>query len=287
MLRLRAGTAEAVIDPGLGAGVVALAAGGVAVLSTGTGRPTGPFAQGMNLLAPFSNRISAPFPWGGARHAVPPNLAGEAFAIHGDAFQKVWQVAAAGPDHARLTLRGGIGPFVYDAQVDYRLGPDALETVLVLTNRGEETLPFGGGFHPWFERHAETVLGFAAGGHWPEDARHLPATQAPVAPPPDWVFDPQCGLPARFINAGFSVWEGRAVIVQPQITVTLEAPGLSTLLVYSPGPAAPFVCVEPVSHPVDAHNLPGQPGLQPLAPGQELRMALRLAWTPNRPEEMR
>lgn len=290
MLRLTAGDTVALIDAAMGAGVVSLTDGGSPILCTGAGRdPASPFAQGMNLLAPFSNRISRPFPWGGAHHAVPPNLPGEAFAIHGDAFQKPWQVVEATPDRARLTLRGGIGPFVYDAIIGYALSPGRLDSRLGLTNRAAQSLPCGGGFHPWFPRHAATRVRFAATGHWPEDARNIPTTPAPVPPPADWMFDPAAPLPARFINAGFAGWNGQARIDQPGHCVTLTAQGTTTLLLYSPGPDAPFFCLEPVSHPVDAHNLPGQPGLIALAPGQTLHLSLRLDWTAppkDMPEDM-
>jgi len=34
-----------------------------------------------------------------------------------------------------------------------------------------------------------------------------------------------------------------------------------------------------VSHPVDAHNLPGRPGLVTLAPGESLTLVVRIGWT--------
>ena len=282
MIMLNSGMAQAEIDPDHGAGIVALTFAGHPILSTGSGRAAdSPFAQGMNLLAPFSNRISRPFAFQGQTHPIPANLPGEPFAIHGDSFQRRWSVAAQSATAASLTVQGEIGPFRYDAVVDYSLTPDALSVRLQLTNRTTITLPFGGGFHPWFNRNPSTRLGFRATGHWPEDDRHLPATTAPVQPPPDWRFDPPGSLPKAWINAGFSGWDGVATIHQPGLDLRIDAPGLTTALVYSPGDHAAFFCFEPVTHPVDAHNLPGQPGLIPLPPGQSLTMALRLSWQPN------
>lgn len=278
MIRLEAGAAQAVIDPDLGAGVVTLEAGGVPVLSGGAGRVPGPFAQGLNLLVPFSNRISRPFDFGGQEHPIPANLPGEPYAIHGDAFQKAWTVTAQGESDATMTLRGGIGPFRYDARVTYGLQEGALSVWLEVVNRAEIALPYGGGFHPWFPRHDETLLQFQAAGYWPEDLRHLPATDAAVQTPPRLRFDLPRALPPDWINCGFSGWDGHATITQPGLTITVDAPKLSTATVYSPDAASPFFCFEPVSHPVDAHNLPGQPGLVPLAPGASLSMALLLSW---------
>ena len=285
MIRLHSGAAEAVIDPDLGAGIVALKAAGLPVLSAGLGRPQGSaFAQGLNLLAPFSNRISRPFAFEGRTHPVPATLPGEPFPIHGDAFQKPWTIEAQSDSDAALTLRGAIGPFRYDACVAYVLRGDALSVRLDLTNRADVTLPYGGGFHPWFPRHASTRLEFRAKGAWPEDDRHLPATPVPTEIPADVQFETAAPLPPGWINCGFSGWDGIARIIQPGLAITVEAPGLTTALVYSPGAAAPFFCFEPVSHPVDAHNLPGQPGLVPLASGTSLSMSLRLSWQPVAPK---
>ena len=55
---------------------------------------TAPFALACNLLAPFSNRISGGFDWRGSRRIeLAPNLRGESLPIHGDAFQRPWEVA--------------------------------------------------------------------------------------------------------------------------------------------------------------------------------------------------
>ena len=55
-------------------------------------------------------------------------------------------------------------------------------------------------------------------------------------------------------------------------------PPLSTYIVYSPSDKADFFCFEPVTHPVDAHNLPGGPeanGLSILAPQEAVSATCR------------
>ncbi len=286
METLHSAQAVAVIDPDHGAGVVSLTWADRAILSTAAGRvPDSPFAQGLNILAPFSNRISGGFPWDGVRHPVPANLPGEPHAIHGDAFQKAWTIVARTPDRIDLTLTGATGPFRYGAALTYRLAPDGLSIDLVLTNQADRTLPYGGGFHPWFPRDADTRLSFNATGCWPETSDHLPATRTPQALPEALRFDQPSPLPAGWINLGFSGWDGIARVEQADHEITLTAPGLETLLVYSPDASAPYLCVEPVSHPVDAHNLPGQPGLCPLAPGAEMHLTLQMRWRTRSPSD--
>jgi aldose 1-epimerase len=179
-------------------------------------------------------------------------------------------------------LDGRIGPYRYRATLGYALDEGGLKCVLKMTNTGE-TMPFGGGFHPWFPRFSDTNVKFAASGVWLEDNSHLPIDHISLHERPEWNFDAGAGLPDDAINNAFSGWCGRARIVQPRlgIAVTLEAAApLNTLLVYSPGADSPFFCLEPVSHPVDAHNMPEKPGLVVLETGATLALAMRLGWTP-------
>ncbi len=279
VIALTAGDARAEVVPGMGAGLGSVTWRGMDVLRPWSGREDdGPFALGMNLMAPFTNRISRPFRWDGAEYAVAANLPGEPYAIHGDVFQRGWQVLEAGADGARLAVDGAMGPWRHRVVVDYRLGARGLVCGLMMENRGDAALPFGGGFHPWFPRHAGTTIEFAAGGYWPEDARHLPATDAPVALPAGWDWREPGPLPEGWINAGFAGWDGTATIRQPGMVIRLLATGCGTTIVYSPDAKSGFFCFEPVSHPVDAHNLPGQPGLVRLAPGERLTLTMSLSW---------
>jgi aldose 1-epimerase len=235
----------------------------------------------MNLLLPFSNRIAGPFAYEGQVHALPANLEGEPFPIHGDAFQRPWDVVVATDRRVTLGLSGGLfGPYRYEASVTYGLTPGSLDTTLTLTSRSALPLPFGLGFHPWFPRSSATRVRFSATGCWPQTDRHLLATAEPVPLPPGWDFGAPAPLPPGWVNAGFSGWDGEAEIQQDDsaVPLRLSAPGLSTVILYSPSAEAPFVCLEPVSHAVDAHNLPGQPGLVRLAPGESLSATMSLRW---------
>jgi aldose 1-epimerase len=282
VISLAAGLAKAEVLPAIGAGLAGLSVGGRPVLRPWSGVVTdGPFVLAMNLLAPFSNRISGGFSLAGTTHQLAPNLAGETFPIHGDAFQRQWLVT--GQDDASVTLSLEIGdchPFRYDAQVTYRLTPTALQVCMGLTSRAAMALPFGLGFHPWFPRSAKTKLLFHATGYWPEDSRHLPSTTAPVPVPARLNFAELAALPADWINAGFAGWTGFARIAQgPEAVSVVVKADLSTAILFSPSSAATFFCFEPVSHPVDAHNLPGMPGLTLLAPGETLTAEMTLDWT--------
>jgi aldose 1-epimerase len=283
MITLIVGPSKAEIVPEMGAGLAGLWAGKKPVLRPWSGRAeNGPFALACNLLVPFSNRISSEgFAYEGKWHPVAANLPGEACPIHGDGFRRSWQIVALTHDRADLRLDSGeIGPFRHSATVSYQLTQSSLESRLAVTNTGDLPLPFGLGLHPWFPRDSDTRLQFSATGQWPEGPDHLPTSHSPVRFETRCPWDQPAPLPQGWINCGFSGWNGTARIEQgaAAVSVQITSTGLGTTLLYSPSARAGFFCFEPVSHPVDAHNLPDQPGLVRLAPGATLAASMTLNW---------
>ena len=79
---------------------------------------------------------------------------------------------------------------------------------------------------------------------------------------PSGTFAAPRALPADWINNAFLDWDGHARVLWPERRLELDVtadPPLSTYILYSPSAKADFFCFEPVTHPVDAHNLPGGP----------------------------
>jgi aldose 1-epimerase len=248
----------------------------------GPGR-TGGFALGCNVLVPFSNRISGGgFSHDGVFHGLEPNVPGGPLPIHGNAFQQAWTVEETGTAQAVLSLDSiGPGPFRYRAELTYALRGDSLEAALSVRNMAGISLPYGVGLHPWFVRTPQTRLTMAAAGFWGEDAEHLPTVFHPGGTVPAFDFAAGARLPDGWINNAFTGWNGRARIAWPDRGLGVEitaTPPLTTAIVYSPSAAADFVCFEPVSHSVDAHNRtePGTAPPQVLAPGEVLNAAMTL-----------
>lgn len=238
------------------------------------------FAPGLMVLAPFSNRIADGFTFEGTHHALEVNRAGERYPIHGDAFQKAWSVERADGTEAVLSLDGAFGPWRYRAQLTYTVDGPSLGMRLSMTNTGPR-LPFGGGFHPWFFRDETTRLAFRAESVWLETADHLPDRALELAETPAWNFAAGRTVPARFLNNAFTGWDGSARVEQPAqgiATIVTAAAPLDVLIVHTREDGA-FICAEPVSHTIDAHNAPGQPGLVPLATGETLDLEMSIAWT--------
>ncbi|MEK1946881.1 MAG: aldose 1-epimerase [Ensifer adhaerens] len=242
----------------------------------------GPLALGCNVLVPFSNRISGGgFEHDGAFHPVPANFCGEPLPIHGDGCQRCWRTLARRAESLEVECDGEIGPFRYRARQIITLAMGKLIVELEVENLSGQALPFGVGFHPWFPRNVDTRLQFRAAEIWLEDERHLPAGRQEIGDASDWNFDGGRILPDGWINNAFGEWGGEAVITQGERAVSLRlsaSDNLAYALVFSPGSKADFFCFEPVSHPVDAHNLEGHPGLQVLEHRQKLTASMTLEW---------
>lgn len=283
MLDLKAGNARLSLHPFMGGGIAGLWVGQKPVLRPWSGNSAdGPFALASNVLVPFSNRIDGGFTFEGTYHPMAKNMEIDPFAIHGDGFQKEWAVTSVSDDQATLHLSdGAFGPFRYEATQTFTLFGDTLTNTLTMINRADIALPYGGGFHPWFPRSTQTRLQAVAPDHWPEGEGSLPASDTPQTPPDDFDFADAKPLPDRWINCAFSNWNGTARISQGQdaISLTLSSDTLDTAIVYSPEPECGFFCFEPVSHPVNAHNLPDMPGLTVLQPGQSLSMMMNIDWS--------
>ncbi len=282
LCEMTAGDAHLVLAPSLGGAVTRLDWRNRPVLRPWSEDASDLFTLASIVLVPFSNRISGGgFDWAGTRLAVAPNVATDPSPVHGDGFQRVWE-AAFDDGAAVLTLdAGAIGPWRYRARQVFDLTDTGLRITLTMWNTGTLALPFGGGFHPWFPRSAQTRLSFAADGLWRVDARHLPIGHEALRDAPALDFAKSRALPSGLINNAFTGWTGPAVIGQgtDAVSCTVTASErVNTAIVYSPGADAPFFCFEPVSHPVDAVNLPGAPGLRQLGAGESLSMTMHIGW---------
>jgi len=222
-------------------------------------------------LLPWSNRMApAGFEFDGRRHVPAPNRAGEPCPIHGDGWQQGWRLASQGEQSVVLTLaRIDAVPFSYDAMLRYTLDGAALVVELEVRNMGALSLPFGIGLHPWMPDPQGARLQARADGVWLSGADKLPVERRAV--PHNWRFDAPCALPADGVDHVFDGWPGAARIDWPArgVSLAIEA-DMDYFILYAP-PGRDFFCFEPVDHPINAHNLPGYPGLSVLAPGATLR----------------
>ncbi|MTH45264.1 aldose 1-epimerase [Intestinirhabdus alba] len=242
-----------------------------------------PGESAMFPMLPFANRIAGNrFTVGDRRCSLPPQPFGDPFYLHGNGWLTRWQVVKQ-TAHA-LTL--GCAPeelagYRYAAQIAWTLADNRFETTLTLTHLGEESMPYGAGLHPFFLLTPEDRVQFSATGMWSEEENHLPGAWR-EAIPADRDFSRPRAAPGVWINNCYSGWSGAAAISNRfrRIEIKSDTPWL---MVYQNG-KDDFICLEPQTHPVNAHHLPGRPGLRMLRKGESLALKMTLRVADPRPE---
>lgn len=236
-----------------------------------------PGKLGCYPLAPWSNRIAeggfdCPAGW----LALTPNSLTDPLPIHGSAWQQAWQVVSQSRDEAVLQLDSST-PFAYRARQRFQLRDGKLCIELTVTHLAEGAAWHGLGLHPYFPRAAHTRLQAKAGQVWLCDGSKLPTQR--IALPAEWNFHHPKTLPATLVDNGFCEWDGHCLIQQPDLGYELQcqATGSDYYLLYCPEDLG-FFCIEPVSHPVNAHHLPGRPGLVLLEQGQSTELGFSLQY---------
>jgi aldose 1-epimerase len=238
-----------------------------------------PGKLGCYPLAPWSNRIAeGGFDNPGGWLALTPNSPLDPLPIHGSAWQQAWQVVSQSKNEVVLEVLCDT-PFAYRAEQRFGLNNGELSITLRVTHLAEQPAWHGLGLHPYLPRTAGTRLQATASQVWMSDASKLPTGLAPV--PAAWNFGALKALPETLVDNGFCQWDGHCRIEQPQLDYALEcqASGADYFLLYCP-PGLEFFCIEPVSHPENAHHLPGRPGLKLLEQGQSTQLDFTLKYSP-------
>ena len=209
-------------------------------------------------MIPWCNRIGGGrFAFNGKHYHVAPNRTNEAYPIHGDGWLAAWTIVEQSPTSLTLQFdKSGPGPFIYRGTLHYELDANTLSFELSAQNHGPETMPFGLGLHPWFLRTPDVEVQASAAGLWEAGDDLLPVMRRPLSG--SAALHPLHASPGRTIDNVFFGWDGVAFMRWPErkIALRLETePAMSHFTFYAPL-EQPFFCLEPVTHPVNALNLP-------------------------------
>lgn len=247
-------------------------------------------------LTPFSNRIAqGRFGMNGTIYPVGPNFRDEPHPNHGDGWTSEWTLESKKDNSATLSLESGPKPgtpYIYRAQQTFTLGDDYLDIDMTIENKGKETLPFGLGHHPYFNKDDDTVLQANLTHVWDSEMM-IPTTLRAV--PTEWDFSKgrrlsdQVGAPVNgfggndYIDGCFQGWDRKAEVRWPSknAAVKISADEIySHFVIYVP--QNNFICAEPVSHATDAFNLADRGeknvGFRTLAPGETMGGKMRFAY---------
>lgn len=207
-------------------------------------------------LAPFCNRIRAgKFTFANKQFSLAQNA--PPHSLHGSAWQGSWQLKKKTGNACAIYYQektSPLSPFSYKIEQSFILTKSLLSIQLRLTNIGEETLPFGLGFHPYFGCNEITIVQAKTDSIWLTDKSLMPTKLVRNS----MVKRLSDGLKPAQINLdnSFTGWQRKAWIFWPeetrQMKISATSP-LDYLCIYSPGDGS--FCVEPVSNVPDAFNL--------------------------------
>lgn len=280
LIELRCGAMSLAVRADLGACIADLRCGEVPVL-----RSEPPLAlasarrSGCYPLVPYSNRIAwRRFEWDGHPYTTEQNFDENPHSVHGNGWQRAWQVTARDERSATLELvHAGDAhwPFAYVARQSFLLDEDGLRVELSCRNTAEIAVPIGLGWHPYFPKRSRSRIHAELTSRWESD----PATELPVRPVP------QAGIDADVAHLQFDHcfdgWRGPARARDEKLAVTITS-SCSHLVVFTPQDK-PYYCVEPVSHVSNAIHLddPIARGLRRVAPGESASDWMRLDVVPT------
>ncbi len=264
------------IAPDHGGGLVSFDAYGQAVLRPAPHEITAPTDLASFVLVPYCNRLLRRTNLSDRVLQLDPTLAGEDFPLHGEGWTASWRVVVADRNSVTLSFchspQDGDWPWRFSAEQIYTLAGTSLTHRLSLRNQSDGTMPAGLGFHPYFQFGPTDRFYANISGVWESGANRLPTAHRALNKNHYW----SNGLlqPNAEIDHCFTGWDKHFQLQRPGLTVDVQGSDLlDHLHVYAPRPA-PFLCVEPVSHPPNALNLAGAKKMQVLQPEEVLSASL-------------
>lgn len=227
-------------------------------------------------MLPYCGRIREnQFRVGEKIYQLKPNFGTEPLACHGDGWVSAWTVDDVDETSATLSLESSNPPYTFKAWQSFELLQTGLRVTLRIVNLSPDVMPFGLGFHPYFNK-AGTTLQMKSSWVWLEGPQHLPSEY--VTTPPELSFDTFKTLPKVWRNMCYSGWDGVAYLQTADFRFRMTSSAQHVQL-YTP-PGEDYFCLEPQSHCVNAFNLFEQPpfdsGVQLLEPGQEIKLDMKI-----------
>ena len=256
MIQLTSGDLELDLDAAKGGTVLALRFKAQNLLRPAIAGSTDPRDRAAFPLVPFAGRIArGRFNVAGRAIQLRKNLPPEPHAIHGHGWQSMWQITEQSALSARLELHHSADdwPWSYRATQHFELHNNALSLKLTLTNRADEPMPAGLGWHPYFPKQG-ACLSVPMQAFWPnnDELVSLNPTQ------PEWLsaLAEDIRVEQLSLDNAFTAASQVSAIRWPSSGLQLQmqaSSSLGYLTLYTPK-GEPFFCVEPISHAPNCLN---------------------------------
>ncbi|MBY5556659.1 aldose 1-epimerase [Rhizobium leguminosarum] len=237
-------------------------------------------------LVPFGNRVKDnKFSFEGNDYYFRPNTDWDKHYLHGEGWQADWSIGRRTPTSVEMVFahEGQGTPYEYQARQRFVLDEQGLTMTLAVENRGQRSLPFGLGWHPYFPMTPKTTLLAPARKFWTEVEGRLPGHQTEI--PKELDFSSPAPLPQRWVNNGFEDWSGEACITWPERNTSLHltadaifkhAFAFVSDTTFDTGFKRDYFCFEPMSHLADGHNMPDLGGLKVLRSGEAISGSIHM-----------
>ncbi|EOW6772125.1 aldose 1-epimerase [Cronobacter muytjensii] len=234
-----------------------------------------PGDSAMFPMLPFANRIYGnAFSLKNKKHILPVNKFNDPYYIHGNGWLTLWDVQITTANSITLsTYPQELCGYKYHAEIIYTLRDAELQAEVIVTHVADEPMFYGLGFHPFFMTLPESTIQFSATGYWSEDENNM-ANQWFEDIPETLNFSHPLSPYGAWINNCYSGWNGLAIISHPNRKVELRS-DTPWLMVYQ-NKTEGYICLEPQTQQVNAHNIQGRPGLRMLKKGDALKLKMTI-----------
>lgn len=213
----------------------------------------------MYPILPYVSHIHEGFfVYWGIKRTVPANVSFDKEPLDGDGWRNVWTVKSS--DSTGVTLYynhdGKTGfPFVYEAEVTYKVLEKGFMIHISLKNTGLLPMPCAMGVHPFFPKSKDVILKMHNKNVW--EHMGTPLRDKPYKVSSDWSFEEGRALNGMVLDTSFGGFEGEAELTWPSQKLHLRVKAyeeFNHVIVFIPENKNYF-SVEPVTSSTDAFNL--------------------------------
>lgn len=223
-----------------------------------------------DILFPFPNRLDGgSYEYNGTRYVFPINEKEFNTSIHGFLRERNFHFAREIIEKNSIeiafshTFDGeSFYPFPFVFEIAYRIGSDFFQASFSIINTGNQTMPFGLGWHPYFvlDKHGSGKVNLPPLKEYLADDRYLPTGEIRIDT--DGFFEPD----GHFYNATFEIMEESptySLILGENILEMKASDSFSFLQLYTP-PGMEVMAVEPMTCCINSFN--NKIGLMELSP---------------------